>query len=242
MVFYRPKQLLYCEDLPVGSGHAITDLDRNFSALVQGLQAEDATQVQTGIVELFQKIHASWNLDRLRQGCDRLLNRLEQYRGNLGLPSLIELCQQGKLQIDSLCCCADLQAWFGEQYVAAIHQALELGQDRYSRKVQQAIGYIRQHYAADLTVDYVAEALGISGVYLSQLFKKETGRTFLEYLTDYRIHIAKDLLERGDYKIYEVAAMLGYKTGQYFSHVFRKVTGVYPVDCRKGAISDETGD
>ncbi|HEX7714408.1 MAG TPA: response regulator [Bacillota bacterium] len=242
LVFYHPKQILCSDDLPVITGLQTTDIDRDLQILAQSLRETDCSGVQSAIGELFQGVLSSRNPEQLKRICDELLERLEHYRNHHGLSSLMELHKQGKLNLESLSYYTGLQDWFRDQFDGTIRQVFELNQGRYSKKVQQAISHIRQHYAADLTVENVAGALGISGVYLSQLFKKETHRTFLEYLTEHRIKIAKDLLQSGDYKIYEVAAMVGYKTSQYFSHVFRKVTGVYPVDYREGATRNETGD
>lgn len=102
----------------------------------------------------------------------------------------------------------------------------------YSRSLTAAIQYIKQHYNEDLCLDEVAGASGISGVYLSQLFKRETGETFVEYLTGYRITVSKRLLEEGKHKIREVSELAGFNSSQYFSQVFRRATGQSPQDYR----------
>ena len=68
----------------------------------------------------------------------------------------------------------------------------------------------------------------MSGVYLSQSFKKETGETFLKYLTSYRVEVAKELLIDNKYNVNEIAVMVGYNTSQYFSKIFHEATGVTP--------------
>lgn len=97
-----------------------------------------------------------------------------------------------------------------------------------SKYVAEAIGYMRDHYAEDITVNTVAEFLGLSEGHLSRLFKKETDYTFMSYLTDYRIHMAMELLRDCRYKIYEVAALVGYTDTAYFSTLFKKQVGVAP--------------
>lgn len=101
----------------------------------------------------------------------------------------------------------------------------------YSRWVVKAMEEVHQQYAdPDLTIDAIAARLQISGVHLRTTFKRETGLTLLDYTTDYRIRAAKKLLSAGDLKIYEVAERVGYKTSQYFSQVFKRVTGCQPKD------------
>ena len=68
----------------------------------------------------------------------------------------------------------------------------------------------------------------------SQTIRSKRIWTLIEYLIMVRINKAKELLARSDYKIYEVAELVGYKTSQYFSQVFRKVCGSNPIDWQRG--------
>ncbi|MEG0542047.1 MAG: response regulator, partial [Angelakisella sp.] len=97
-----------------------------------------------------------------------------------------------------------------------------------SKYVEQAIGYMRENYARDLTVTEAAEFLGLSEGHLSRIFKKETDYTFMSYLTNYRIHMAMELLRDCRLKVYEVAAQVGYTDTAYFSNLFKKLVGVSP--------------
>ena len=66
-----------------------------------------------------------------------------------------------------------------------------------------------------------------------QIFKKETGTTFLKFLTKLRIEEAKRLLEDGNYNVSEVAERVGYKTSQYFSQIFVSTTGLTPQEYKR---------
>ena len=79
----------------------------------------------------------------------------------------------------------------------------------------------------------VADALQISDSHLSRLFRNETGKTILHYLTVIRVDAAKKLLDQTNYKVYEISDMVGYRTSQYFSQVFIKMTGMNPLDYRE---------
>ena len=68
----------------------------------------------------------------------------------------------------------------------------------------------------------------MSVTYFSETFKTETGKGFSEYLTELRINEAKELLERGDMNVREVAARVGYRSANYFSRVFHRITGTTP--------------
>lgn len=94
--------------------------------------------------------------------------------------------------------------------------------------------YIDAHYMEeDLAMKDVAEYAYISVSYLSLILKKETGKTFIEYLTEIRIERARHYLLHTNMKNYEVANACGYSTPAYFSTVFKGVCGVSPSMFRK---------
>ena len=64
-------------------------------------------------------------------------------------------------------------------------------------------------------------------------FKKETSRTLGSYLTDYRIHVAMELLRDCRSKVYEVAEQVGYRDITYFSSTFKRVVGLSPSEYQK---------
>ena len=115
----------------------------------------------------------------------------------------------------------------------------------YSRSVLDAIEYIRQHYGnAGLDVEEISENTHMSKSWLSVQFKQETGKTLIEYLTQYRIAKARKLID-DHYKIYETASMTGFSSTQYFCKVFKKYEGVSPVEYKNrktGAGSKEDTD
>ena len=98
--------------------------------------------------------------------------------------------------------------------------------------ISQAAAYLNSHISAQTDLETVAEHVHVSAPYLSQLFRKELGKTFREYRTELRIEYAKQLLQK-DYKIYEIASMTGFQNEKYFSSTFRKVTGFSPRQYRK---------
>lgn len=94
--------------------------------------------------------------------------------------------------------------------------------------VEQVQEYIRSHLSEKLTLADVAAVFNFSPSYLSQLFGKYGDSGFVEYITETRIAAAKEMLEQGNLKVYEIAEKLGYESSFYFSKVFKKVTGLSP--------------
>lgn len=101
------------------------------------------------------------------------------------------------------------------------------------RPVQLAIEYIDRHYSEPLSLDAISEYVHLTPPYLSQLFKKETGSTFIDYLTLQRMNRAKTLLRYSECSVGEIAQTIGYNDAKYFSRVFTRSFGISPQKYRK---------
>lgn len=93
--------------------------------------------------------------------------------------------------------------------------------------------YIDHNYMNPLKLENIAPLFGYNCSYLGKLFKQKTGKSFNTYLDQLRIRNSKELLQRGDLKIYEVADKVGYSNVDYFSTKFKKYEGVSPAEYRK---------
>lgn len=108
-------------------------------------------------------------------------------------------------------------------------EVLSERQDSTKLFVRGATEYVREHYAdQDLSVEVICRKLNVSAAYFSTIFKKETGKTFVRYLTDYRMEQAVNLMMTGNDKTYVIAGKVGYSEPNYFSYVFKKQFGVSP--------------
>ena len=84
-----------------------------------------------------------------------------------------------------------------------------------------------------LTLQYFSEKLEVNGSYLSNLFRRETGKTITQYVTDQRLKHAENLLRYTNKPVRSVAAEVGIGDAQYFSRLFRKKTGMKPTEYRR---------
>jgi two-component system response regulator YesN len=96
-----------------------------------------------------------------------------------------------------------------------------------------ASDYIERNLSAELSIDALAEYLGISGSYFSLLFKQHFGETFVEYVTKQRMDMARSLLALTDKSVTQVGQMVGYAERRYFTRVFSKYTGMLPSEYRE---------
>lgn len=95
------------------------------------------------------------------------------------------------------------------------------------------IRYIQHHFKEELTLNSVAGHFRISPVYLSALFRKKSGRTFLQHIHEVRLRHACGLLSSTDMKVSDIAMESGYGSYNTFSRIFREQKGTTPNDYRK---------
>ena len=102
----------------------------------------------------------------------------------------------------------------------------------YSDAVCKAVAYIQGHYQENLSLKDVAEHVYLNLWYFSDLFKREVGKSFTDYVTELRINRAKELLKDKKKKLYQISYEIGINEPAYFSQLFKRVTGVSPKEYR----------
>lgn len=114
----------------------------------------------------------------------------------------------------------------------AMEQAHHAREQAANSLIEQAKSYIDTHFVDELSMEEVAEQVHLNPFYFSKLFKQHIGQTFTDYVTQSRITLARSLLEENDLSLKEISYQVGYKDPNYFSRVFKKVTGLAPTEYR----------
>lgn len=107
------------------------------------------------------------------------------------------------------------------------------------KSVQAMIDYTESHYREDISIQDLAEYCSINANYASQLFKHETGTSFIGFLTSLRMEHAEWLLSHTADPVFQIAAAVGYSDYFYFARVFKKVKGYTPTAYRKSVKAEE---
>lgn len=94
--------------------------------------------------------------------------------------------------------------------------------------VLDARSYIEENFHRPISLGEVAAAIGVNPGYLSRSFKSKTGMNLVDSINRKKVGAAKEMLGLGNRKISEVAASIGIEDTAYFSHLFRKYTGMSP--------------
>ncbi len=189
--------------------------------IVQAVRGGRSTDLQQLIESLFQLLHSA-KPDRAHfEDTMRGVGRSIQVFSENG-----ELYQR-------------LEALFQAPYTVAsvrdaVFESLNSDYSRYGPQVKNALTHMSKHYAEDLSLADVAQALYISPSYLTRLLKNKTGKGFGEWLHIIRINKSKELLEHSDLHHYEIAEQVGYRSYKIFSEYFLKLVGCSARSYREG--------
>ncbi|QTH41547.1 response regulator [Cohnella sp. LGH] len=122
-----------------------------------------------------------------------------------------------------------------------VKQELPAASDsEYSRHAERILAYMQANYMNDLSLDHLADRMNLHPNYISSLFKKETGDTFVNYLNALRIREAQKLLKTQPHlTVCAIGQQVGYDTKHYFTKVFKKYAGTTPGAYREGEQREE---
>ena len=187
----------------------------------------DLETVQEILREIFNEIqrHRSCTYTALRDCSVDLINLLyrmcQEYDSN-PLKAREEVMED----MDETC---DTVGEFGE-YVNCLYKAFyeKIKKQRFptqNKAVQEVLTCVKVHYAENLSMEKLADRMGVTPNYLSHLFNREMKMSFREYLNQYRIYKAKWYLENTNDKAYEIAEKVGFHEYKHFAQIFKKYEG-----------------
>lgn len=205
-------------------------------ALFRLIGNENGNRIAEGLSALFHKdVLQRYHIGYTERLCAAAVQMLEEYERVIR-PYMGEEA----LDID---CLRNLFDYPGiRDYIQALqHQLLRLNQFYYefkcsyrnSQDLNEAIRFIHENYHKPLDLAMVSNHVSLNYAYFSNLFKKNVGKGFAEYLRDVRLDKARRLLAETDYKIVEITAMVGYESYKSFTRSFREVTGMQPTEYRQ---------
>lgn len=98
--------------------------------------------------------------------------------------------------------------------------------------IKEAINYIEQNFQNNISIEDVAAVCGINRSYLGKIFKKSTGQSPQEFLMNYRMVKAAELLKLTSLSIADIGSAIGYENQLHFSRAFKNIYGVSPREWR----------
>ncbi len=110
----------------------------------------------------------------------------------------------------------------------------QISDKKYLEIIEKAKKFIQDEYRnEDMSLQLVASNVNVSSNHFSAIFRKETGETFIDYLTRVRMENAKELLTCTSMKTSEIGFEVGYRDPHYFSYIFKKTIGMSPKEYRR---------
>jgi two-component system, response regulator YesN len=123
--------------------------------------------------------------------------------------------------------CASVRELLEQELLSAVLAYFGRSSEKQSELiVMELTKLIETQYDRPLSLHHIAGTHYMNPDYLSRLFKKVTGKNFVDYVADVRIGKAKELLRLSKYKNYEIAQKVGYEDYRYFSQIFKKKVGM----------------
>ena len=128
-----------------------------------------------------------------------------------------------------------------KNYVVFMLEALETaGEDGAKASISQEIRqYLDSHLSEDLSRADLSRIFFLNPDYITKLFKEETGDGIKNYVMKRRIENARNLLEQTDLPVGSIADSVGYGNYSYFTRLFKKETGLTPVEYRANIKKDD---
>lgn len=228
-------RIFFGEGAVIAAGGVISskpchDANQRLNELSSQRHNWNCTKITQVIEEVFKAVIEARNISEFKNVCYKLKLLLAQLYDEKYLFT-IEMCHEKWVMDEDDWYSADsIMKWVIKEFESVMSGSEDL--KNISPLIQNVLKYIHENYMNPINPNDIAANFGMNGTYLGQKFKKETGHTFLDYLTNYRVEIAKILLKSGKYKVYEISEKVGYKTSQYFSSVFKEATGTTPLDFR----------
>ncbi|GAB2719376.1 helix-turn-helix domain-containing protein [Paenibacillus thermoaerophilus] len=243
-----PGMLLHLDDVSAGHSEvaaaAYTHLRWNEDQLVQALKAGDAASAlqifDAYMTEMAERGIAVQEYPILLMQFVSRLCRIVQEQGGSAHRVLGGGVSYERLM--KLGTPASIRAWFKDELLEPIVAFLgKQAETQYVNIANQVIKLVEERYDQDLTLEWCAQKLNFHPVYLSRVFKRETGKTFSEYLAEYRMNLAKTWLDTTSLKISEISEKLNYSNTTAFIRTFRKVVGTTPGQYRErnGAVQTD---
>jgi AraC-like DNA-binding protein/ABC-type sugar transport system substrate-binding protein/GAF domain-containing protein len=226
-------------------GSAMQNVERYTRALESSLAAERASQMKSQVLAaISQDLREPLNIilgysraallesspdgaplpSTLQHDLRRIAQRSEELLRVID--SMVKLAQ-AETTLSPLALRAMGHAETGENGVGAARSQGDLA------LVQKVYDFVAAQYVTPFTRVDLARALGVSEAYVSRVFRRVTGNSLWEYVNQYRIGCACELLERTAMSVTEIALAVGYSDPAYFSRIFRSATGHSPQQYRK---------
>lgn len=204
-----------------------------FSLLTLGIKKD----VNCSVNSFFEKIRINSEDGISIDNVIQIISQLSSNTIKYFVENNIKLCDVFNENINIYGCVQDkdtleeIEEWFIEFYEKIIdYNCNMLKQNKIY--IEKIMGYIKINYRKDMSIENVADYVGLSYSYVRKIFKVETGKNIVDYTNFIRITEAKIILNETDTSVIDIALTLGYNNQQSFCRFFKKYEGITPGEFR----------
>jgi len=223
-------------DIAVSGSFAESELFTEFNTrMSQALETLEVFTVREAMLQLKSQMLAMKGvtgheiLQMTKEVCNLYLFFMKNYRIRIE-EDFLENYNAGAENCSSA---AELFDYMIRKITTSYEKAARRKRQDENSPVRMVKKYVAGHYGEPLSLEQVGAVAGLSPAYLSTVFKKDTGMTFLEYLSKVRMDMAKQFLKETSLTVADICERVGYSDVRYFTKTFAKYSGLKPNEYRK---------
>lgn len=203
------------------------------------LKTMDTEKLSTVLERMYSSfINSKADYEEVKNICLRMITIAESQLDELGVDYRKYTDRQFGTysEIEKYETLEDIKLWMKNIFRGYI-EAMQKGKnEKFKGIVKVAMKYMNDHYSENIGVEDIAAITYVSPNYFSRVFKKETGKSFTEWLNNVRLDKAKIILKDLRFRVYEVAEQVGYNDYKIFTHNFKKYVGCTPKEYRENLL------
>ncbi len=228
--FLGSGQVIFFEEMTMDTSK-LNPLIGQEEELLAAMKKGDEDAMNGRINTLFEHIPSLTHLNpaEIKEDISRLI--VFQLKAANHLISEEEYHMRLREMRSQLASCEDykeLRYWTKKMLLKMIDLYQTAGKDKNRIIVEKCMTYIQEHFAEELSLEFIAQMYHFNTSYFSSLFKNHTGKSLSDYVIKVRMDNAKRLLSNSDDKISDIAVKIGYKDSAYFIRLFKRELGVSP--------------
>lgn len=216
-MLFQEREVVFTKDfIQCSISSELSELLCHEKQLIYGLKTLDAVDYETQINVYTSALHSTLRTNiEIKNSLYRIIFGLTA-KENLRISDVAKSIHE----IDNINCMDRLR-----YFLASFYRRFGIAAESSSSLIQNTTRFVEEHFAEKISLNLIAKKNYVSASYLSNLFHRQTGISFNQWLNRYRIERAKGLLSTGKYKHYEIASMVGYTDYKTFAKYFSKYTG-----------------
>ncbi|MFB5198310.1 helix-turn-helix domain-containing protein [Neobacillus sp. KR4-4] len=204
------------------------------SKLTTMLGRSDTHKIDKEISELFNKIKKLRSPIEIQHAIEYLIIfmfkvNMEETEAGLSLKDFDEILQAIKTESNM----NKLEKLVKQTFINIHQKQLDYNQDPALTPIMKAKKWINENLSKKITLQDISDYIYMNPTYFCQYFKKQTGKTVFDYITDLRLETAKELLFEQDLKVIDIAQLVGYQDPKHFSRLFKQRWGSLPSEFKK---------